>query len=498
MAKSNAKKKNKGQKTTKDNTQHLKKLLSKGEIGEVIGKGKLKNLFKQVDGASLIFFRVFFGLILLWEMLRYLSKGWVTEMFSRPNYHFNYWPFDFLSPLPGSGMTWLFIFMGILSVCIMLGLFYRFATIAFFLSFSYMFLLEQTRYLNHFYLVVLLSFVMIFLPLNRSAALDVLWRKKKGAETVPLWSLWLARLMVAVPYFFGGVAKLSPDWLQSEPLQTWLQRRVARGGLGSFFEMPIVAFGMTYGGLLLDLLVVPALLFKRTRLPAFLLLLGFHLMNASIFNIGIFPWFMIVASTLYFSPSWPRKLWQNLGGKWAMRYPAREKLLAPAVLNGRQKAILGGIGLWMLIQVAVPLRFLFYPGNVNWTEEGHRFSWHMKLRDKTGTVNFIVKDKESGAPQIIDPRTMILPWQYKKMSIHPYLIWQFADHLKKEFAKQGQDVSVYADAKASLNGRAYQQLIDPAVDLTSVKRPVFASSPWITPLTTPLSERHDPRQRPPQ
>ncbi len=181
-----------------------------------------------------------------------------------------------------------------------------------------------------------------------------------------------------------------------------------------------------------------------------------------------------------------------------MKYPAREKLLAPTVLNGRQKAILSGIGLWMLIQVAVPLRFLFYPGNVNWTEEGHRFSWHMKLRDKKGTVNFIVKDKESGAPQIIDPRTMILPWQYKKMSIHPYLIWQFADHLKKEFAKQGKDVSVYADAKASLNGRAYQQLIDPAVDLTSVKRPVFASSPWITPLTTPLSERHDPRQRPPQ
>lgn len=98
--------------------------------------------------------------------------------------------------------------------------------------------------------------------------------------------------------------------------------------------------------------------------------------------------------------------------------------------------------------------------------------------------------------QIVDPRTMILPWQYRKMSIHPYLIWQFADHLKDQFAAQGQDVSIYADSKASLNGRAYQQLIDPAVDLTSVARPVFGSSPWITPLSTPLSEKDEPRRRP--
>ena len=498
MAKSKPKSKKKVQKSTKDKSQHLGKLLATGELNEILGRGKATQWFRQVDASSLIFFRIFFGLIMLWEMLRYLSKGWISEMFTRPAYNFNYWPFEFLSPLPGSGMTILFIGMAILSICIMTGLFYRVATVAFFLSFSYMFLLEQTRYLNHFYLVVLLSFVMIFLPLNRSASLDVRWRKQKGSETVPLWALWFAKLMVAVPYFFGGIAKITPDWLQGEPLQGWLQRSVASGKLGSFFEMPIVAYGMSYGGLLLDLLVVPALLFKRTRTIAFLLLLGFHLMNATIFNIGIFPWFMIVASTLYFSPSWPRKLLQNLGGKWPMRYPSREALLAPATLNSRHRLILGGIAVWMLIQVAVPLRFLFFPGNVNWTEEGHRFSWHMKLREKKGRINFIVKDKDSGMTQIVDPRTMILPWQYRKMSIHPYLIWQFADHLKDQFAAQGQDVAVFADSKASLNGRAYQQLIDPGVDLTSVARPVFGSSPWITPLSTPLSEKDEPRRRPPQ
>lgn len=498
MAKSNTKSKKKGQKSTKGKSQDLGKLLATGQLSEILGKGKANQWFRQVDASSLIFFRIFFGLIMLWEMFRYLSKGWITEMFTRPTYHFNYWPFDFLSPLPGNGMTWLFIGMAILSLCIMTGLFYRFASIAFFLSFSYMFLLEQTRYLNHFYLVVLLSFVMIFLPLNRSASLDVRWRKLKGSETVPLWALWFARLMIGVPYFFGGVAKITPDWLQGQPLQDWLQRKVSTGQLGSFFEMPIVAYGMSYGGLLLDLLVVPALLFKRTRTIAFLLLLAFHLMNATIFNIGIFPWFMIVASTLYFSPSWPRKLFQNLGGKWPMRYPAREALLAPTTLNSRHRLILGGIAVWMLIQVTVPLRFLFFPGNVNWTEEGHRFSWHMKLRDKEGQVSFIVKDKSSGEAQIIDPRTLILPWQYRKMSVHPYLIWQFADYLKDEYAELGRDVAVYANAKASLNGRTYQQLIDPTVDLTSVARPVFTSSPWITPLNTPLSERDDPRQRPSQ
>jgi hypothetical protein len=50
----------------------------------------------------------------------------------------------------------------------------------------------------------------------------------------------------------------------------------------------------------------------------------------------------------------------------------------------RQRAplVLPLLAAWLVLQIVLPLRHLMIPGEVSWTEEGHRFSWHMKLRDK--------------------------------------------------------------------------------------------------------------------
>ncbi len=268
----------------------INKFLSKGQIQEIWGLNKWKNLFTHVDISSQVFFRILFGLLMLFHIIDSYDK--IDGYWILPKFHFYYWPFDFIEPLSGNGMYILSIFMGILSVFITVGLFYRPSIILFCLSFTYTFLLEQARYLNHYYLIILISFVMIFLPLNNSVSLDNKIYKKNRSETSPVWSLWLLRFMIAIPYFFGGIAKLNSDWLHGEPLRMWLTYKSDYFTFGSLFQYEIIILLFVYSGLLLDLLIIPAFLFNKTRTIGFLVIVTFHLINSLMFNIGIFPWWL--------------------------------------------------------------------------------------------------------------------------------------------------------------------------------------------------------------
>ena len=141
------------------------------------------------------------------------------------------------------------------------------------------------------------------------------WRGRAHCpETVPVWALWLLRAQVGIIYIYGGVAKLNGDWLRGEPMRTWLRHRVDDPSLASLVAEEWVVGLFSYGGLLFDLLVVPLLLWRRTRALAFVAALGFHLTNAALFQIGIFPWLMIAATTVFFTPDWPRRVLARWSG----------------------------------------------------------------------------------------------------------------------------------------------------------------------------------------
>jgi surface polysaccharide O-acyltransferase-like enzyme len=99
------------------------------------------------------------------------------------------------------------------AACVMVGFLYRIAAPLFFLAFTYFFLLDQTRYMNHFYLVCLISFLMCFLPAERAFSVDALLRRSIRSDVVPAWTLWLLRAQVGIPFFYGGIAKLNSDWV---------------------------------------------------------------------------------------------------------------------------------------------------------------------------------------------------------------------------------------------------------------------------------------------
>jgi vitamin K-dependent gamma-carboxylase len=435
-----------------------------------------KRLFEPVDIAWLVFFRVIFGSLLLWEVCRYFQNGWIESHFIEPTFHFTYPGFDWIRPWPGVGMYFHFVLLGLLAFCILAGLCYRVSTTLFAVGFWYVFLLDQTNYLNHFYLIGLLSLLLVFLPANRAFSLDVLRGSVKPCSIAPAWSLALLRFQIGIVYFFGGIAKLNADWLRGEPMRTWLAARTDFPLIGRWFtEEPVVAL-FNYGGLLLDLLIVPLLLWRRTRLCAFGVATLFHLMNAMLFSIGIFPWFMIAATALFFDPSWARRLFSWRHDKHVI---IDRQIACPSPYRVITATLLG---CYALVQCLVPLRHYVYEGDVNWTDKGHKFSWRMKLRDKHGRATFLVLCADTGRFWQPPAQSLLTDRQARKMAARPHLILQFAKHLAHH--ARGVDIAnprVHACVEVSLNGRPFQPIIDPSVNLAHEARRMKLKE-WTIPL----------------
>ena len=455
------------------------------------------HLFSPVDISFLVFFRIVFGAIMSWEVYRFFSAGWISRYYIEPAVYFTYYGFSWVRPWPGRGMYIHFMVLGLAAFCILIGFCYRFAAPVFFVGFTYVFLLDQTRYLNHFYLICLISFLMIFLPAHRAFSVDAWLRPKLRSDVVPAWCLWLLRVQVGIAYFFGGIAKLNNDWLRGgEPMRTWLSPFTGLPAIGPVFKAEWVVYSFVIGGLLLDLLVVPLLLWRRTRPYAFAASVVFNLINAVIFNIGIFPWFMLGATLIFFPPNLMRRFARAfLSPGAALRAPAADvaaQFKQPgncSSLSRRQKSIAAALGLYMLIQLLMPLRHFLYPGNVSWTEEGHNFAWHMKLRTKRGEALFTVTHPPTGQTWTVDPRENLQPRQYQKMAAKPEMILQYAHHLARQKRLEGfENVEVRARVLASLNGRSSQLLVDPTVDLAKVRSSLLPAR-WIVPLTVPLQSR---------
>ncbi|MEM1304810.1 MAG: HTTM domain-containing protein, partial [Planctomycetota bacterium] len=431
-------------------------------------------MLAPVDIAPLVYFRVVFGAVMLWKVVRYFRHGWIERYYIEPQLYFAYYGFEWVRPWPGVGMYWHFIGLGLLATCILLGLFYRLAAGLFFLGFAYVFLLDETNYLNHFYLISLVSLLMVFLPAHRAASLDAARRPGWKSDRVAAWSLWLLRFQVAVPYVFGALAKMNPDWLRGEPMRLWLAERAETPLLQSLLTQEWFVYGMSYGGLLFDLLVVPLLLWSRTRWLAVGLTVVFHVTNAFLFDIGVFPWLMLLATPIFFPPASLRRAAEVFGAT-----PAA--VGGPAAMTptptARQRAWFFAVGLYVFLQVVMPFRPWLYPGDPSWTEQGHRFSWHMKLRDKRGAASFLVRDPASGESWVVRPETYLTRRQLVQMPTHPDMVLRFAHFLEQEWRRRGHaDVAVYADARVSLNGRPAEPLVDCNVDLTEERRSLMQST----------------------
>ena len=512
--------------------------------------GNMNAMFKwllaPVRPEGLAVFRIAFEAIILWDAWLLIEKAWVERHFTNYVFHFTYWPFDFVKPLPGDGMYVVLLLMGAAGLMVALGFAYRLTAPALALVVTYIFLIEQADYLNHWYLVCLLAFVLAVTPAHRTYSVDAWLAKTPAANRfVPRWSWCLLLFQLAVPMSYGGIAKLNADWLRGEPLRLWLTGKTDFPLIGPFFELEAAVYLMAYGALALDLFFVAYMGWKRTRVFGFALLLVFHIMNDRLWTIGIFPWMMIAATPAFFGPDWPRRVWADLRGGHTRRLSMamvgglagaglaavvpyevvtvkvlvgclggmlvgyfldepfgrsrRAGPLAGAQLGGpkpeapwRLALLSSCLTLWIAFQLLFPLRHFAYEGNVHWNDQGHKFSWHMMLRSKDhlDPIFIIVEKGNEEAPIYVNPMRYLSAEQTFSMADRPEMVWQFARFLESKAQQEGMgEVAVYADIVASLNGRPYSRMVKLNEDLTRVPRPLGGNAAsWLPRLTEPLAD----------
>ncbi|HUS34205.1 MAG TPA: HTTM domain-containing protein [Verrucomicrobiae bacterium] len=439
--------------------------------------GLRRRLFSPVDIAPLVFFRITFGALMAMEVLGCAARGLVRDNWIRPEIHFTYFGFGWIQPPPDNWTYGLVAAVSVAAIGIMFGAFYRLSAAVFAVGFTWFYLIEQSQYLNHFYLISLLGFVAFAIPAHRAFSIDARRKPELPASTAPTWSLWLLQAHIAIAYFFGGVAKLNRDWLRGEPVRTWLESGSLGKKLGPMFQNEFCAFAISYSGLLIDLLVVPFLLWKKTRLAALIVAIAFHLSNAYLFDIGVFPFLSIAMTCLFLEPAWHRKLLRL--GRPSEPTPLYWK---------NSRVVVSLLCVYMTYHLFMPFRHLFYPGSSHWSEEGHRYSWHMMLRTKNGRAYFIVDDRTTGRLWKVRPEEYLSQRQFTKMAVHPEMLWQFAKYLREKWGPN--DVKVHAIAWVRLNDHKPALLVDPEVDL-SKEELSLKSSKWILPLE---NDRIPPRR----
>lgn len=436
-----------------------------------------RRLWTQTSSIPFVVLRVAFGLLMFVSALRFLWNGWIDSFYVQPVFHFTYLGFGWVRPLPASGLYLVYGLLALLSLLIATGRWYRFSIIGFFLLFTYTELLDKTYYLNHYYFISSLSFLLIWLP------------KPTGNRTVPAWAIAALRLQLAIVYMYAGLAKLNPDWLfQAMPLKIWLAGHTDFPLLGPLFDHSWMAFAMSWAGALYDLTIPLFLLNRRTQPFAYVAVIGFHVMTGMLFPIGMFPAIMIACTLVFFDQEEFRWLLRRRksviprrsgDGPEPIRYTGPPTGVPRTALT--QSAIATILALFFCFQLAMPLRHWLYPGNLLWTEEGYRFAWHVMLAEKTGYVTFTARDA-NGREWTLYPRDYLTYQQEKQMSFQPDMILEFAHFLADEMRTAGRgNVAIYATAYVSLNGRPSQLLLDPTVDLVQQQH-TLASKGWIMPL----------------
>lgn len=429
-----------------------------------------KFLFKQIDNSALIVYRFFFGIIIACEGFGAILTGWVKHTFIDAKFTFNFIGLEFLQPLPGNGMYFYFALMGVLGILIAIGYRFRASILAFSILWSGVYLMQKTSYNNHYYLFALLSWILVFLPAEKYASLDVKRNPKIKSISMPAWVKWFIVAQLFIVYTYASIAKMYPDWLDLTVPRSLFINKAHYPIVGELFQQNWFHAFIAYSGILFDLLIIPLLLWKPTRKFAFAMAIFFHLFNSFVFHIGIFPYLAILLCIFFFD----EKTIRNIFLKRKEFYDKGE-----AVTPKNNQAIKWIMGIYLLIQVALPLRHHFIKGNVLWTEEGHRLSWRMMLRSRSGYATFTVVDKKTKQRTVVKLSEYLTPKQQRKIGALPDFMWQFAQRLKQEYKAKGQDIEVYVKGKARVNNSKSYVLIDPTVDLASVKWNQFTHNPWV-------------------
>jgi hypothetical protein len=431
-------------------------------------------LLKSVSISPLIAFRIIFGALATFSAVRFMYYGWVDSLYIQPKFHFHYTFFEWINPLEGNWMYLPFILMVFAGLGILFGFLYRFSTVIYFLAFTYIELLDKTTYLNHYYFVSIITFLLIWLPANADLSLDVRWFGVKRKQQIAAWSIWILRFQLGLVYFYAGLAKINTDWLiEAMPLKIWLPPFRDLPIVGFLFTKTWLAYAFSWFGCVYDLTIPFFLMTPKTRNWAYFFVIAFHVLTWYLFPIGVFPWVMIGATLIFFPASFH--------DKWLRFFRKRS---SGTVLSYRKpknsKLIVGFIIVFAFFQIIIPFRYLLHSGPLFWYEEGFRFSWRVMLMEKKGYITFYVKDKSKKGSIMINNSDYLTDFQIDQMSRQPDMILEFAHFLGDKYRDtlliSGKDTvhlhadRIEAEGFVTLNGKMHEAYVSRKHNLLNISK----------------------------
>lgn len=425
---------------------------------------------QSIQATPLAVFRIFFGFMMFASIVRFWLNGWIEKLYIFPEFSFSYYGFDWVKPLGGFTYV-IFIICGISAIFVSLGYKYRLAILTFFLSFTYIELMDKTTYLNHYYFISILSFLLIFLPANAYFSVDAKKNPGIAFQKIPRWCIDSIKLLLGIVYFYAGLAKTNSDWLlKAMPLKIWLPSKYDLPFLGNLLQQEWLHYVFSWSGMFYDLLIPFLLLYRKTRLFAFVLVVVFHVLTRMLFPIGMFPYIMIVSALIFFDPRLHHKILEKISRLFGIAKTYFDNGRELTFLPKKKNALLVFLSLFFIVQLIFPWRYLLYPGELFWTEEGFRFSWRVMLMEKAGYAQFKVVDGETGKRFYVDNSDFLTPFQEKQMATQPDFILQYAHYLADHFRKDGhENIEIYVESYVALNGRKSAPYIDPEVNLLEEK-----------------------------
>ncbi|WP_434037097.1 HTTM domain-containing protein [Formosa sp. 4Alg 33] len=432
-----------------------------------------KFLFKHIDNSALIVFRIIFGLLCFLETVGAIFTGWIKRTLIDPDFTFSFIGFEWIQPLPGNGMYFYYAVMGILGLCIMVGYKYRFSAISFTILWAGCYLMQKASYNNHYYLLVLLSGLMAIQPANTYFSIDARLKPEIERISMPRWCSIVFILQMFIVYTYGSLNKIYPDWLDTTVMAVLMRSKANYILVGDLLQNHIMHYFLAYGGILYDGLIIPLFLYKPTRKFAFFASIFFHLFNSFIFQVGIFPYLSLAFALFFFEP----KIIHKLFFKNKKPFYNAGEIIVPKHKN----LALGAMSVYFIIQIILPIRHHFIQDNVLWTEEGHRLSWRMMLRSKSGNTTYTIKNHTKNTTERVNLKEYLSPKQVRLASNKPDIMWQFSQRLKSIYAAKGDSISVYVKSYVSVNGKPSKTYTNPEVDLANVKWSALKHSDWILP-----------------
>ena len=384
-------------------------------------------LASPVNGASLAMFRMAVGFVMFLEAYSICQPSAsvngstaLKTYYAGSDIHFSfpYEGFEWLPLWPANWITVLVWALGIAGLLMAAGFLYRASAAVVFLVWGYFYAIESTRtyWMSYYYLELLATFLMIWMPAARRYSVDAwLARNREGPRTVPDWTIVLLRGQLVIAYFYAGVAKLNTDWmLDAMPVRWFLEKPHVAARLQHLFgpgsaeavknlvHSPALAYFISWVGAVFDLAAGFLLLNRRTRMFGMILMLIFHGINHFILFTDIV-WFPLVGVTtalIFLDTDWPERFW-----KWIRRPrfarpdwgwflaglltvpgvgAALGWKLAPTPRPRRQNLFqLSAVTVplvlfWLAWQALMPLRHYLIPGDARFTFEGLRWSWRLK------------------------------------------------------------------------------------------------------------------------